>query len=277
MRKYFYKTALFLILFFQFFNFSQLLYSSASAQDSLLLRVKDKLIACKPFERTPKNSVILRIDDIQAGYLHDTQIRMAEDAFEIGAPVTFGIIPKDLASDRVLTNFIRENSCNIEVALHGLNHDTHPPEFESLTYEEAAKKIVHGKYLFKEALKIDPIIFIPPENVYSEGTLEALATNGFKVVSAGQGNYYDYSVAMHYFEEGNDDFTHDVDYILDYCLGEFSAGRTCIIMLHPQEFATNDALDEEKYARYLDLLAKLKEKEANFIGFMDLYNWSRKM
>ena len=273
MKKIAFVALLIFIVAFQIFNFVNRFKKASEVDGTVFQSVANKFQKCLPFKRSLENNVILRIDDVQATYLRDVSIRMAKDAFKLQAPVTFSVIPVNIESDLKLNNFIGANLCNIEIALHGFNHQDEPPEFEGITKEEANEKIVKGSKALKDTYNITPEVFIPPRNIYSKGTLDALKENNFKVLSSWGGeSYFDYTAALNDLENGSTP-EHSVNDVLEICLGSFVKKTPCVIMLHPQEFVLENKFNEEKYADYLALLDVLSKNGANFVTFMDVYNF----
>ena len=161
--------------------------------------------------------------------------------------------------------------CEMEMALHGYNHSYH--EFESLSYNESYDKIMQGLNVIHE---IHPkiITFIPPYNLYSNGTKKALEDLEFKIIST-ENQHEDYNYSNDY---GYTQTTYDwntkklVDYkeILRSCNQTLNHNQTCIITIHPQDFVTKGKLDLIKYINYLDLLDNLDSLNATIINFRDL-------
>jgi hypothetical protein len=54
------------------------------------------------------------------------------------------------------------------------------------------------------------------------------------------------------------------------CETRFAQNEHCIIMLHPQDYVTNEKLDEKKYKEYLRLLNELEKRDIATITFQQL-------
>lgn len=87
--------------------------------------------------------------------------------------------------------FLREAvDCGaVDAALHGWNHRTvasTPPhsEFRGLSVDRQQEKIQQGLQAFQHWLEENPSVFVPPWNRYDTNTLEALARQGLKGISA---------------------------------------------------------------------------------------------
>ena len=223
---------------------------------------------CEPIKIVSgKNQVVLRVDDIQAFTWRETAIKMIEDAFENEMLVVLGVIPAGLQDDKKIYEYLKSNYCNLEIAQHGWDHRDNPPEFVDMSEEAVYEAILKGKLVLQELTK-DPIVtFIPPHNIYSKGTEIALGKASFKIISGeGEGDF-DYTTSTYDFAK---DELVPIPEIIGQCKDGLEKNNRCIIMLHPQDYATNGQLDEEKYKRYLDLLAELKKLDVSFVKMKDL-------
>ena len=221
---------------------------------------------CKiSYNEVGDRNIILRMDDVQAEMWRDIQIKMVEDALDRDKTLSLGVIPFNLFNDRKMSKFLMDNRCNVEISLHGYTHDY--TEFKTLSFEEADDKIKKGLKILN---KIEPnvITFIPPENVFSEGTEQAVFNNSFEVLSAEHGDT-EYSLTQSTYDWASSELE-DYRLVLSGCKNDLDNNKTCIIMLHPQDYAANGELDEKKYDSYIKLLEGLDELDANVITFRDL-------
>lgn len=222
--------------------------------------------------------VVLRLDDIQAFMWSEVSKTMISSAIDRGVPMVAGVIPKGIRDDIAIWNFLRRERCNIELALHGWDHGREaytasetdmPAEFADLDTAAATELILKGKAEMRMISGEPMVTFIPPNNVASRGTEEALHEAGFKVLSSGGDGAFDYSVPTY-------DFTKkeivSVDHIMTVCDRQFSSQKPCIIMFHPQEYSNEDrSLNQDAYEHhYLDLLGRLKDAGVTFVTFKDL-------
>jgi hypothetical protein len=236
--------------------------------------ILDLLYPCESFKTDPKeNKVILRIDDIQAFYWRDLSIRMIEDAFKKEMPLVLGVIPVGLGKDRAIVNYLKRNSCNLEIAQHGLTHkifsESDVPEFKNLTESEAYERIIGGKGILEKITDESIVSFIPPNNIYSSGTESALKKAGFKIISAEGDGYFDYTTFTYDFK--SDKYT-PVSEIMNECQKAFKKNNLCVIMIHPQDYATDGELDKEKYKNYLELLDEVEKMDIEVVKMKDLIN-----
>lgn len=256
---------------FGFTSFNAALAIKASLnEDSNIDYIVNLLYQCEPFQTNDsENMIILRIDDIQAFAWRDISIKMIDEAFGRNMPVVLGIIPKGLEEDKKILNYLKRNSCNIEIAQHGWENidDPYAPEFGDLTEEEAYKRIIKGKAVL-EKITDEPIItFIPPNNIYSAGTAIALEKTGFKIISSEGNEYFDYTATTYDFDV---DSLTPVTEIINQCQKGLDKNNLCIIMIHPQDYAVEGKLDSEKYKNYLELLDELKKLNAGFVKMKDV-------
>ena len=210
-------------------------------------------------------NIILRVDDIQEYAWFDSQKRIIEDASKRGIPLVLGVIPSRFEEDKRIWDLIMQERCEMEIALHGFEHTS--KEFGNLSFKEADEKMKKGLKVLND---IEPNImtFIPPNNVYSKETELAAKYNGFHILSSrSSNNEYGYTQSTY-------DWTNLVleDYktVLLGCKNDLDNNKTCIIMIHPQDFVTDHKLDERKYEEYLNLLDSIKSLDANIINFRDL-------
>ncbi len=220
-----------------------------------------------------EKTVILRLDDVQAFAWPSTTRMMIEDAESRNAPLTLGIIPKNFSADTELVSYLKEHGCNHEFALHGFDHQSHGEngeiaEFEDLSYEVAKDRLAFG--LQELAVVTDKKVetWIPPLNVHSTGTKEALTELGVNRWSTEGKALWDYDATT--FSYDTNALT-PTDKVLEDCESAFAEGDVCIIMMHPQDFTTNDFHDAQKYdAHYLDLIDRLFGRGYGFGTFEDV-------
>ena len=214
---------------------------------------------------------ILRIDDIQAFAWSDVQQRMIADAFARGNTPVLGVIPKGLKSDADLYGFLRSNRCNVEIAQHGYDHvgpDGSGPEFAGVTEREAYRDIMTGKDIIETLSREEVVTFIPPENTQSADALRAIERAEIPVISSEGASRWDYHAATFDYDA---DVLVSTEAVLSECDEHFKSATACVIMLHPQDFVTANALDESKYAVYTSLLDELSKRGIEIVRFKDVY------
>lgn len=100
-----------------------------------------------------------------------------------------GVIPKHTTPDMI--EYL-EQSDQIRVALHGVEHDErYPNEFRNWeTTEGVFNKLVSARQPFQRCNgALDVVDYIPPHNVIDNRTLDALKLAGFRRVFGGPGTY----------------------------------------------------------------------------------------
>ena len=122
-----------------------LLISSASEYSNLDY-ISDSTYKCDSFLKTNgPNMVVLRLDDVQAYSYHEEVFAIIKDSFKKNASIVAGVIPDKLNDDKKLISYLRNNNCNLEIAIHGYNHiltgNPTIPEFGNLSEDEAYKKL----------------------------------------------------------------------------------------------------------------------------------------
>ncbi len=216
-------------------------------------------------------TVILRVDDVQAYAWKETTIKMITDAEALGIPLTLGVIPKNISTDKILVNFLKQHECNLELALHGWDHGVHDdgvtPEFIGLSKKEATERLTQGIQSIQEITEEPVQTWIPPQNIQSEGTSEALKELGIKIISTEGSAIWDYDATT--FEYGKEELINPVE-VFSACSKAFETQNTCVVMMHPQNFADGLIHDEELYKRnYVGLLERFKDAGYTFARFKD--------
>ncbi len=228
---------------------------------------------CIPlFGTVSDKTVILRVDDIQAYSWRETSERMIADAGAREIPLTLGVVPLGLHDDKALSTFLKTHSCRHELALHGLTHSGgeygNYPEFGAYTKDEARKHVMLGLEVLRGITQDAIVTWIPPFNVHSQGTVEALHELGFQYLSSEGKGQFDYDTSTFSFDT---DSLVVPEKIVEACKVGFETSSYCIIMLHPQDFADGLAHSEEKYQEYyINLLDILQNEGFTFARMNEL-------
>lgn len=228
----------------------------------------------------PNNSIILRLDDAGAWHYDEEVPKIAEDVTSRNLSLVIAVIPANISNDKVFLAYMREllKNPNIEVAQHGYAHTEE--EFKDVNLEQAKELIQQGKEEIIKELKVVPITFVPPYNVYSDETVTALKEENFKAI-LGDNEEYDtlqqqtgdliklgYTTATFNFSTNE---SIPVNKIIQDCNKSLQEKGYCEIMIHPQDFLTTKSsdsprvLDLVKYTEFLRLLDELQELKANTI------------
>jgi len=217
--------------------------------------------------------IILRLDDVQRGYMNKLSQQMIIDAKARNMKLVLGVIPKGILEDSELVHTIKKNACNLEIAQHGWEHsykgDPNLPEFGLISNKEAKKRIALGLKNLRKITNEELITFIPPQNDVTDEIKKDLYDAGFKIISSGERGEFDYDQST-ILEDFNT--LESVDKIMEGCNAAFQQDGKCIIMLHPQDYATNDKFDKDKYQNYLLLLKRIQQENISTVTFRDLQN-----
>lgn len=221
-----------------------------------------------------KKYVILRLDDIQASYLSDLSIKMMNDWLNREIPFTLAVIPINLNTDSKITNYLKKNQCDLEVALHWFNNRDGAPEFKDISEKDADIKLDAWLEQLKKVTDKKIITFIPPDNIYSTGTINAVKNKQFKIISWEWDAFFDYTVSTYFFDKKK---LSDVDYIVKKSLDDSVNRWISIIMIHPQDFIDDIwNVDPIKYKQYIKLLDSLKKEWFSFTTMQDYYDYLKK-
>lgn len=240
--------------------------SLVSGETNLEL-ISNQFFPCKKFEtKENKNKIIIRMDDVQAYAWSAPSIKIMSHTLKNSIPMVIGVIAKDIEQDRKIVRFIKKNDCNLEVAYHGWDHNKADgsPEFVDIYQVQAREKIVKGKNSLKHLTKSSIKTFIPPENKLSENLKEVVEKEKFTIISSEGKGKYDYSASTYDFVNETKNNLEDT---VEKCEEKIKENNLCIIMLHPQDYVTNNRLDKNKFDTYKALLERLGELNAEFTTF----------
>lgn len=216
------------------------------------------------------NNVILRLDDIQLFTWGGVTETMIEDTLERDIPLSLGVIPMSINRNPELVSLIKLNECNVEIVLHGWNHREDVPEFSGIDEDTALDKLVRGKEYLEDLFDTKIVTFVPPQNEISKAAKGMIGEAGLRIYSGEGTESFDYDAET--FNVGDGDYSAMVAEVLEDCQTAFDGDNQCVIMLHPQDFATDYVFDKEKYLYYLTLLDELKKMEVSFSTFADTLN-----
>lgn len=261
-------------------TFLFVLFYAAFHKDSHVLALEQRTVVCAPLAvEVGSKNVVLRLDDVQAGAWADISIRMMRDALAHGMPVVAGVIPQDLGTNHVLQRFLWRHHCSLEFALHGYDHaggsdyDHTIGEFTLLDAATARQKLSAGITELQSAIRPDvPIVtFIPPQNTISPAATAVLREFDISVLSKTGIGPYDYDA---YTWDYSTNELVSARIVMEQCDTTFAHGDTlCVIMLHPQDFASPDgSLDVRRYREYQTLLALLAYSDVTIVRFLDVVN-----
>ncbi|MBI3623280.1 DUF2334 domain-containing protein [Candidatus Pacearchaeota archaeon] len=290
LKKYLFAGIIIVALLFSVFLFynsqsSSLITNAPITEQKLATIVAGKTIDYSPsgsicsIKENNKGEIILRLDDVAPWQYYDITTKITEDVSSRNMSISLGLIPRNLDKDLKFLYWINKvkNDPRVEIALHGYDHSDQ--EFKSLNETEAYEKISSGKDLLLKYVNVVPATFIPPENVYSDGTKDALTKSGFKIISASKNEidsynnltYLGYTAKTYYF---NTNMFIPADAVLKDCDYSLSKKGLCVIMIHPQDYleADHKSINQERYKEFLKLLDGIKQRNIETKRFVDVLN-----
>ena len=256
-------------------------------EQKLFSKISDNTI-----EYTPENStckinednqakIILRLDDVGAFQYYDITTKITDEVLSRNMSLSLGLIPRSLNKDFKFIYWINsvKDDPRIEIALHGYIHEGQ--EFQNLTEEEAYDRLIKGKEMLLEDIQIIPTTFIPPENLYSYGTKNALVNSGLKIISADENEFGNYNKLIYLgYNAQTYDFQKErfisVDEIFKSCDASLSKNGLCIIKIHPQDYLESDhkTINPERYNEFLKLLDGIEQRKIETKTFSGILNCS---
>ena len=196
--------------------------------------------------------------------------------------VVLAVIPnRSIDKDVIINNFLVNKSKDprIEIAQHGTNHIYE--EYALFSENEGYNAAKVGLDKLIEVLNVYPVTFIPPNNILNESVINIISKLGFIIISDKQGEYIfnknisriGFDVATAY--SGNTSSQNKlvlVNNILMSCNNSLKDKNICVIMIHPQDYVSNDGktLNETKYVEFIKLLDWLQGLNAKLPTFNDL-------
>lgn len=220
--------------------------------------------------------IILRLDDVQAYGWDDIAINLTETVLKKNISITLGVIPDGMEKSNPVSDFLLKNSKNplIEIAQHGTNK--HEDTLTNATVEEIYNSTKIGMQKIALSTGVIPITFATPYNVYSLESTEALSQLGFRILSAKEREFrtngyitligYDTQTKIY----GQPSLV-NISTIIYLCNLSLNSKNTCVIMMHPQDYAnSNGRMDPQSYQQFLELLDQLDNLNATFVTFKDL-------
>jgi len=230
------------------------------------------------------NCISFRLDDIQDFWLADTQIEIIELFEEKNIPLSVGVVGGLIGTDNKITSILKKNikSGNIEIANHSWNNDV-VITVDDITQE---KYIVDTNKIIYKVFGVTPTLFIPPENLYNDKTIEILKRNGFTYISS--------HIEENNFESIDDDLffstpsitetaallegdwkLNNKKYIKEKVIQSVKDKGYAIIMMHPQEFSLNeqgnyDIPNKKSILELSLLLDELKELDSKIVKITEI-------
>jgi peptidoglycan/xylan/chitin deacetylase (PgdA/CDA1 family) len=267
--------------------------------------VLTQAIAFIPYSQasSPSNSckcVVFRMDDIQDSWIRQGQIRPMDVFISKHQPLSLGLIMNAIGNDIRVVDEIQNGTHMglFELGIHGWNHTDYTKlskEAQKSSLQQANEKM---KWLFGNTSDI----FIPPEDLFDNSTLDAMRQLGFKILSSGIEDYAPDNIknifvdnakahygnqnqkifqvpGMAYFQyiKGNKMFKKSLDDILQNVTNSIDKHGYGVIVLHPQNFMKLDAngnltdtLDQNEIKDLSNLIDSILSRNIKIVSFSQL-------
>ncbi len=244
---------------------------------------------------TTCNCVAFRLDDIQDYYLNRAQVKVIQTFEERNASLTIGVIANYFGDDAELLSFLWERigseSFALDVANHGMNHE----DFSLLAKEVQSDLLAAANGQIKDALGVQPSVFIAPFNRMNGDTLLAAAENNLHIVSTSLETEVPFVMnvtspagvtALYHFPRTAQ--TGDISSNGTEWIGsghrqtlleiEESVSRYgyAVVMMHPQEFSVRDGInfqnvvDADQLAELELLLDSVRQEGYDIVTVLEL-------
>lgn len=229
----------------------------------------------------PSNKVIiLRMDDVQSFAWAGISMNITNTVLERNMSIVLGVIPGRLDEKNNGGNLIASYLLNksydnrLEIAVHGFNHVEN--EF-NVSEEKSYDMLKSSIQKIENVTHKIPVTFIPPNNVYSNGSVAALSKLGIYVISSNQDEYkFDGNIFYIGFSTTtkHSDLSdlNPIDDVIKDCDASLDLKNICVIMMHPQDYVNQDGvtMNETRYIQFVKLLDGLDKLNATFTTFKDL-------
>ena len=200
------------------------------------------------------NCVAFRFDDVQDYFLNQVQTGLFQLFEDKDAPLTIGVIGGLIGMDSILVDHIKENlnseNSKLEIASHSWNN----VPLTTMSKEKQNSMIQLTNDAIDETFSVIPIVFIPPENVFNEDTINVLEENNFSYLSSSiqydlppypfeNSNLYRFpQAAQTAILEGKTNLwiVENRTKIFNDITTSMDENGFAVVMMHPPDFAIND-------------------------------------
>jgi peptidoglycan/xylan/chitin deacetylase (PgdA/CDA1 family) len=200
------------------------------------------------------NCVAFRLDDVQDYSLNQPQMKVIDLFQEKNADLTIGVIGGLIGEDRTVVEFLKEKLRNQNSILEIASHSWNNSPVTSFSKEKQDSVIKSTNEQIKKIFGATPTVFIPPENVFNQDTLDVLKINNFTHLSSSFN--YDYppypltSSALFRFPQSTQTAIFDSDSnlwiiqerktIIEDVISSVNNYGFSVVMMHPPDFSIND-------------------------------------
>jgi len=200
------------------------------------------------------NCVAFRLDDIQDYSLNEVQMKVIDLFQEKNADLTIGVIGGLIGEDGNIIEFLKEKLRNSNSVLEIASHSWNNSPITSFSKENQDSVIKNTNEQLKKIFGVSPTVFIPPENVFNQDTLDVLKINNFTHLSSSFN--YDFppypitDSAFYRFPQSTQTAVFDSDSnlwiiedrntILNDVISSVNNFGFAVVMMHPPDFSIND-------------------------------------
>ncbi|MFA4960366.1 MAG: DUF2334 domain-containing protein [Candidatus Pacearchaeota archaeon] len=222
------------------------------------------------FVSIPQRSIIIRMDDIRV--FSKPSKRVIDEILAENISITLGVIPRQLEDDPSFAKYIISIKDNprVEIAQHGVYHN----ETDKYLTED---NILSGMNKIQSILNVRPVTYSAPFNDLAPESERILAkyfkgiTGEWGVIKEGNIAQLGHTVSNYALSQNSNKSILDM---VDVCAESLDRTNYCVVLLHPQEFATDmknaSEVDEEKIQELKEFIRELKKLDAEFINFKDI-------
>jgi peptidoglycan/xylan/chitin deacetylase (PgdA/CDA1 family) len=214
-----------------------------------------------------KPMIVLRIDDIQDFAFKDGQDYLLNYHAVTKIPVDLAVIPAYIGNDPETMKLLKKSiEAGAEVSAHGWIHE----DLSKLDETAQIQLLTKSRLTLKRLFGIDVTVMVSPMYFFNNATLSALKKTGYKVLSSdiGLGEPETLSNGVLFIpstvqlsDEVNNTWIMKNNEVLKREV-ESSVAQYgyAVIVLHPQEFLTDNHLSPEAVMKYEGLVQYLNEK-----------------
>ena len=200
------------------------------------------------------NCVGFRLDDVQDYSLTQAQMKVIDVFQEKNADLTIGVIGGLIGEDNNIVGFIKEKLQNSNTVLEIASHSWNNSPMTSFSKEKQDTTIKNTNEQLRKIFGVIPTVFIPPENVYNQDTIDVLKSNNFTHLSSSFN--YDFppfplsGSSFFHFPQGAQTAVFDTESnlwiieeretIVDDVISSINNHGYAVVMMHPPDFSLND-------------------------------------
>ena len=200
------------------------------------------------------NCVAFRLDDIQDYSLNEVQMKVIDLFQEKNADLTIGVIGGLIGEDGNIIEFLKEKLRNSNSVLEIASHSWNNSPITSFSKEKQDSIIKNTNEQLKKIFGVSPTVFIPPENVFNQDTIDVLKINNFTHLSSSFN--YDFppypitDSAFYRFPQSTQTAVFDSDSnlwiiedrntISNDVISSVNNFGFAVVMMHPPDFSIND-------------------------------------